>query len=292
MKRALVLACCLTVLGCTLPPYVPYDEPARPPRDKKEKQNPKQRSERQVRKEELRRSLNEFSAYLDSIGTVGLVTPDVVVYEMTAGGIGEIIEEWSDQASGQFTETLTQTLKTRNIAVKPVRAEAADDARMTSVKYLFRAISDNLDWNTNYRKAVCRDVQVCPDYSLGPLDHLFKDPDVQALFFVLAYNDIPAPEPPALSDPPAPGSERVATAPDPEAAARAPRRRKNRSYAMINGKAFATGTYVSMALVDRQGTIIWYGGKATRKGADLRQRAGVEDMTGQVLGLLFGKENK
>ena len=280
MKKLLLPACCLALLGCLPPAF----DPVTPKEDR-----PK--TDRQLRNEALKKSLHEFNAYLDNIKTVGLVAPDVLVYELTPGGIGEIIEEWSDQASGRFVESITKELQTRNITVKPIKTAAADEARMTSAKYLYRAISHNLSWNTTYRKGNCPDVQRCPDYSLGPVDSLFKDPDVEALLYVLAYNDVPASEPATTAPEPA-ASVPVAIAPDQTATQPAPKRRSNRKYAMVNGNPFATGTYVSMALVDRQGNILWYGGKATRKGADLRTRASLDEMTKQVLGLLRAKEKK
>ena len=166
-----------------------------------------------------------------------------------------------------------------------------EEGRSANVKYLYRAISENLSWNTTYRKAVCPDVQVCPDFCLGPVDFLFKDPQVEALLLVLAQGDVPASEPPARQ-PEANASERIATVPEHEAPRYPSRKKSNRNYAMINGTVFATGTYVSMALVDRQGNVLWYASKATRKGADLRTRESVDEMTKLVLSLLHAKEKK
>ncbi len=281
MKRLLVSACCLAILGC-----------AHPSADSGRPRESKPKPSRQARNEARRKSLHEFNHYLDSIKTVGVVHPDVLMYELTAGGIGEIIDEWSDQASERFTEAVTRELQTRNMTVKPVEATPADDRRMENVKYLYRAISDSLSWNTTYRKAVCPDVQVCPDFSLGRVEFLFRDPSVEALLFVLAYNDVPAAEPPPPPpDPSLIGSERIATAPQIDPAQRK-RKKSKRSYAMVNGTVLATGTYVSMALVDRQGNILWYGGKATRKGEDLREQSSVDEMTSMVLSLLRAREKQ
>lgn len=281
MKRLLLFACCLAFLGCGHPDL---DGSA---------DQPKQPTERQLRNKAVRKNLREFNEYLNNIRTVGLVTPDVLIYELTPGGIGEIIEEWSDQGSAQFAESVAAELKARNITAKPIKAADNDKARMPDAVYLFRAISGSIGWNEVYRKAICPDVQVCPDYSLGPVDHFFKDPAVEALFVVLASSDVPAPDPAAVPPMPKPGandSDGAANVPDPDADKRPPKKKRTSRYTMINGRIFATGTYVSMALVDRQGTILWYGGKATRK-VDLRTRESVDEMTRMTLNLLR-KEKK
>ena len=132
---------------------------------------------------------------------------------------------------------------------------------------------------------------MCLDYSLGPLDYLFKDPEVEALLYVLAYSDILAREPDAAS-PQSPMVPAISTVPEPANSQTTPKRHFHPDYAMVNGRSFATGTYVSMALVDRQGNILWYGGKTSHKGVDLRERAGVDEMTKMVLNLLRAKERK
>ncbi len=288
MKRLLIFACCLAALGCH-PDLDGFGAPAQ-----KDKPAPKPKSERQLRNEALKKSLHEFNAYVDSIRTVGLVKPDVLLYEMTPGGVGEVIEDWCEQAGGRLVESVTEELKARNITVKPVKPVPGDKARLASAKYLFRAISEGLGWNdTPYRKTICPDIQVCPDYALGPVDQLFKESDVEALLLVLAMNNIPAPEPPPAPErvEPEPPAERVATAPG-EAGTGKKKKKGSTTYALINGKPVRTGTYLSMALVDRHGNILWYGGKATRKDADLRTRASADEMTALVLGLLRAKETK
>lgn len=227
---------------------------------------------RQARREARNQSLRQSNYQLGDIKTVGFMYPDVHLFEYSTG-VREEMDEWSLQAAGNFVNSINQSLSKEGMAVKSIDPDADKTDRMPNLYFLFRAVSEGLNWNTTYRKALCPDVQTCPDYSLGKVDDLLDFYGVDALLFVLAYNEIETLE---------------------HADARSASKAKAaflQSLVHVRVKVMRPpGTYVSMALVDRTGTVIWYVGKSTDKGFDLRDPLRVNEMSKTIFSRLWAKE--
>lgn len=60
----------------------------------------------------LRKSLS-FDSSVAGIKTIAVLPPDVKVYKLTAGGITELIDEWSEEAKNYIEEALTKHMGQR-----------------------------------------------------------------------------------------------------------------------------------------------------------------------------------
>jgi len=230
--------------------------------------------ERKARKEAMNASLRESNYQLAAFKTIGVLSPDINLFEYSTG-IHELMDDWSLQSNRIFADTLNRELPKEGLVIKTIELSADSAARMRPLHFLYRAISDGLGWNTEYRKAVCPDIQTCPDYSLGNVSDILDAHHVDALLFVLSYNEIETPE---------------------RASARSASKAKAAFIGALAGVSVKVlrppGTYVSMALVDRTGTVVWYVGRSTDKGYDLRDPVRVEDMTKDALVKLWAKEKR
>src|SRR3989338_4917196 len=60
-----------------------------------------------------------YSSSIKNVKTIAVMPPDVKVYQITAGGVQELIDEWSDQAKKYIKEALERDLgQEQNVAVK------------------------------------------------------------------------------------------------------------------------------------------------------------------------------
>ncbi len=132
--------------------------------------------------------------------------------------------------------------------------------------YLFRAISESLYWNKTYRKlSLCSNERTCPDYSFGPIDSLLRKHNVDAILLVFGQNEL-------------------------ETEARASARHRSRSVAFVSSFSPVRlaplrnpGTYLSMALIDHTGSVLWYTSIMSGKGFDFRDPAKIEELTKKML---------
>lgn len=216
----------------------------------------------------------DYDNQVNAIKTVGMISPDMLIYELSAGGVQEQMDEWCDAASQNFSDVVKKELNARSVNVKGITLDenAVDDEEII---YLFRAITDSLQWNKTYRKlSLCEDERICKDFAFGPVDRIFNRYKVDALLMVLGYNEM-------------------------ETSARAKARKRSRVLSKLSAFGpvrFAPlrgpGTYVSMALVNRSGSVLWYGAAASNRGYDLRDPAKVGEVAKRILGRMWLKEGE
>lgn len=214
-------------------------------------------------------AVSAFENQVKSYKTIGMGPPDMLLYELTTGGVREYIDEWSDAASRNFFAAAAKELKFSAVDVRPLELQKEAETELEDVYYLYRAVSRSMRLNSTYRKLLdCGDEQTCRDFAVGPLGRLFANQNVDAVLLLHGWSEI-------------------------ESAGRAKARRASKAVAFAS--AFAPvrveairdpGTFVSMALVDRSGTVIWYTTVLTGKGYDLRDAGRVDDLTKQMIARL------
>lgn len=216
----------------------------------------------------------DFDNQVKAIQTIGLLGPDMMIYELSAGGVRELMDEWVEAATKNFSTVLKKELQGRGLQVKTiVLKEASDDEE---ISYLFRAITESLKWNKTYRKlSLCEDERICKDFSLGAMDQIFSKHKIDALLMVFGKNEM-------------------------ETAAREKARKRSKAFGAFTRVALGVGispldgpgTHVSMALVDRNGSVLWYTGASSSRVYDLRDEAKVSEVTKRMLGHMWVAEQK
>ncbi len=216
----------------------------------------------------------DFDNQIRSIKTIGMLDPDMMIYELSAGGVRELMDEWVEAATQNFSAVLKKELQGKGLKVKPIALEASSDDE--EISYLFRAITESMKWNKTYRNlSICEDVRICKDFSLGPLDPIFNKHKIDALLVVFGVNEM-------------------------ETAARTKARKRSKALTAFVRVATRVsisslggpGTYVSMALVDRNGSVLWYTGASSNRAYDLRDEVKVSEVTKRMLGHMWLAEQK
>ncbi|HEY6872091.1 MAG TPA: hypothetical protein VI298_05105 [Geobacteraceae bacterium] len=185
---------------------------------------------------------------------VALVTPDVKVYEVSAGGVRELRDEWSEQGRGNVVKAVISRFAGAPVEVRPLAqdGEAAQDVK--EVMALFEAVSQSIILHTysdNNNPNVFPDKVKNFDYSVGSLETILKKSGADALLLVYGEDEIATGGKKALN------ALGIVT---------------GLAVAAFTGVAIAPhmeGTAMRMALADRNGTILWYNIKGGT-GYDLR----------------------
>ena len=187
----------------------------------------------------------DFEPRMKNVRTVGLAAPDVKIYALTAGGVREQRNDWSEQGRKAITQAVVAYFKDEGVPVKvlPLKETAPE---MDDLQALYRAVSDSVLDHTY------SDTQRFPDkvsrfeYSVGSTRSILDGSGAHALVIVRAFDEISTGGRKAL---------KVLTSP----------------LSLLTGVTPRSGyTALSIALVDASGAVLWYTIDANEGGYDLR----------------------
>jgi hypothetical protein len=185
---------------------------------------------------------------------VALLPPDVRVYEVSAGEVPELIDEWSTAARDNVATAVTKQLPSGGmltiVGFDPTQSEIVK-GEYEDASALFRAVSLSAALHTYPESGVQFETKMKQfDYCVGPLPRMSETSGADAVLFIQASDQISS-------------GSRVA---------------RNVALTVV-GAAFGvivvpSGgiTYLSAALVDMQtGDVLWFGKHARIGVYDLRK---------------------
>lgn len=128
-----------------------------------------------------------------AIKTVALMPPDVKVYQLSAGNVRELMDEWSERGKRNVADGVAAALaEAGGFAVKeftpgddPALREEYEDVRA-----LFAAVAGSIVQHTYLPALAIPDKRDNFRYSLGPLRELARAAGADALLFVSGVDDI------------------------------------------------------------------------------------------------------
>jgi len=203
----------------------------------------------------------ELARRSKAVRVLALLPPDIKIYELTAGGVSELRDDWSTAGRETVSKALVQAFKRRNIAVKPLPVERGAQEAFEEVYTLYRAVSSSIIEHT-YRDHPFPQKLQSFDYSVGALDTLLQRHQTDGLVIVYGIDEI-------------------------STAGRKVLRGVGLVLGAITGQPVLSKgtTALSIALVDRSGSILWYKIEGDEGGFDLRDP---ESTTGFVQQLVAG----
>lgn len=196
----------------------------------------------------------DLAARMSNVKAIGLVTPDVRIYELTAGGVSEIKEDWSARAKENVTRSLLERFPGKLVEVKKDALETSVREDMEDVLALYSIVVGSYIVHAEGPNAfpVKRDVSA---YTLGSLEGLFAALKVDALLVVY-------------------GSDRISTG----------GRKALTVLGMVGGVLLTPGvTVMNIGLLDKSGSVLWYNSKGSVVGGDFREPEGAAKFTGETL---------
>ena len=190
----------------------------------------------------------------------GLISPNVKVLELTAGGIRELRDDWSIRGEENVLRAITENLEEKQIEIKALTVDEDIQEEMEDIQALYRAVSISIILHT-YGPFVFPEKKKNFDYSIGSIERILEKFGSDALIFTYGFDEIST------------------------------KGRKALKVASIVAGAF-TGvvimprsgiTVVSVALVDASGTIFWYSIKGSEGGYDLRKHKSTSKLVKDIL---------
>ena len=135
----------------------------------------------------------QFEERSRSIKTVALLPPNVKVYRLTAGGVRELMDEWSEEGRQNVVKAIAKSvgaeggliLKEFDPGQSPAAKQEFDEARP-----LFEAVASSVLMHTYRPETTFQTKKERFDYTLGPLEGLAGAAEADALLFLYAFDHI------------------------------------------------------------------------------------------------------
>jgi hypothetical protein len=207
----------------------------------------------------------EFGQRFRSRGVAALLPPDVKVFELSAGGVSELRDDWCEAGRKNVVDALKKSCRAKGIDVRDAALGKDIEEELEEIQALYEAISVSIGLHV-YGQFVFPDKVRNFDYSLGPIDTILQRLGADYLMFVFALDEVTTAGRKALS---------VAASVIGAMAG---------VYIVPQGGL----TMVSVALVDASGAILWFNVKGGRGNYDLRDCDSAASIVSAVLGELPG----
>lgn len=197
----------------------------------------------------------QFEIRTKDIKTTGFLSPDIKIYEFTAGGMRELRDDWCATGKENVQSAVMECLREKPFAIKPITIDKDLEEEMTDIYALYRAVSTSI--NTHIRGTEYQFPEKVKnfDYSIGSVEKILKRYEVDTLLFVNGYDEIST------------AGRQVLTVVGIIASAAL-------AAAAGGGPIIAPRsgiTIMSVALVDSSGSILWYDMRASEGVHDLRK---------------------
>jgi len=198
----------------------------------------------------------EFTSLSKEIRHPVLAHPKVEVYELTAGGVRELKQEWCNIGLENVASAVLQNLQGIQYQIMDKDLTPELEEKIEDVRALYNAVSYSIQVHAmNPESPNAFPAKIANfDYSIGPIEDILQELDADGI--ILVY-----------------GSDEISTG-----------GRQGLMAAGIIVGAF-TGVYVAprsgitsinASIINPEGTIIWYSSKASAGTHDLRNKESVD----------------
>ncbi len=199
----------------------------------------------------------ELDTLFRSIKTIGIVPADIRIYEMTAGDVEELRDDWSDKGRENVMRASQTGLKNLNVQVKSLTIHKEFENEMEDIQALYWAVSVSILRYT-YSEQGIPEKRKNFVYSVGPMKKFLDAHGVDAVLLVNGYDEISTGGRKAL-------------------------RALSMLTSIVTGVTKRSGrTGMSAALIDKSGSVLWYNINVQEGGYDLRDADSAKNMVNLV----------
>jgi hypothetical protein len=202
----------------------------------------------------------ELEMLSKNIKTLGFTSPDIKIYEFTAGGIRELRDDWCLKGRQNVQWAFMDCLNDKSLKMKPILKDKASEEEMEDIYALYRAVSASIFLHT-YGDFKFPEKQKNFDYSIGSIENILKKHEVDTLIIISGYDEI------------ATSGRKALTVAGMVAGAV--------TGVMIVPRAGITA--LTVALIDPSGAILWHNAKASQGGHDLRNAESANALVKDIL---------
>lgn len=197
-----------------------------------------------------------------TVNKIALATPDLKIYQLSAGGVRELMDEWCETGSRLFSTMVTEQLSQKSVAMKPLETDKEVERELNEVYALYYAIVISINWHTmmgspDYFPHKREDFK----YSVGSLEKILKKSKADGLFIITGSDEISS------------GGRKALMA-------------VGNVLSIIPGMNVGPAkgyTAVTMALFDKSGAMLWYNQLGNSGQVDLREPGDVQLVSKHLL---------
>lgn len=135
------------------------------------------------------RARPDLAGRLESIRTIGLIPPEIRIYELSAGGMQEERDDWSVAGKANMTRGILDAFGERKIVVSPIQVEENRQEEIEDIRSLYQAVVLSILLHSDGPNAFPAERQRF-DFALGSLETLYDAIGVDALLFVYGRDEI------------------------------------------------------------------------------------------------------
>lgn len=121
----------------------------------------------------------ELNVRVKKVKVLGMIPPDVKIYELGIDGVLNLVDEWSEKGRENVSKAITEHFKENSIEIKPLTVSSEDLDLMQAFQTLYWSVSAGIDPEKKDSY-----------YSIGSIEDILKKYGVDALIFVYARDEI------------------------------------------------------------------------------------------------------
>lgn len=204
----------------------------------------------------------DFANLSKEINSPILAHPTVKIYELTAGGVRELKQEWCDIGFDNIVGAVLENLKGVKCQIMGDEISPELEEKIEDVRALYAAVSYSIQLHATSQQSPYAFPHKIEnfDYTVGPIDDILQELGADGIILVYSSDEIST------------GGRQALMA-----------------VGMIVGAA--AGTYagpraglttVNASIINRDGKIIWYSSKVTSGQHDLRKKESVDTLIQQL----------
>ena len=211
--------------------------------------------------QETFRTPPDFLQRMKKVKTIGILKPEVKIFEITSGGVKELRPEWCDEAFGLVKGGVTAEFQRFGYELKAVEPGADSEGEVREMLALHEAVVMGILGHAYDGPGLFPAKKTNFDYTVGPIDNIVRPADADALLVVR-------------------GVDEVSTS----------GRKAMQTLGILAGAAVGIittpnmgRTFLFVTLIDRSGDLLWFNVQGGAGGYNLREPESVSKLVAKSL---------
>lgn len=203
----------------------------------------------------------DFRQRIQKVRTIGILKPDMKIFEITSGGVKELRPEWCDEACGHVQSAFTAEFQRFGYELKAVDPGADSEKELQEMLSLHQAVVASVLPHAYDGPGLFPAKKTNFDYTVGPIDNIVGRAGVDALLVVRGVDEI------STSG-----------------------RKAMQTLGILAGAAVGViatpnmgRTFLIVSLIDRSGDLLWFNAPGGAGGYNLREPESVSKLVGRSL---------
>ncbi len=141
----------------------------------------------------LKSNAPELEARAEKIKKISLLSPEIEISEVSAGGMKELRDDWCLAGTQNVVKALSENLKQKGVSVQVLKARKRQQKEIEEINALYRAVTYSIVTHTYW---IGQNPNIFPervtnfDYSVGSVENLLKKEKADGMLIVYGVDEI------------------------------------------------------------------------------------------------------